>query len=92
MSENKVIRIIIASTVGAVLLLVILLSIMVYQMIAIDAKQKDLLALNAKISEYKALIKEGEDTIEVRSTKQWIEREARKLGYIFDGDKIFPVE
>lgn len=92
MSENKVIRLIIAATVGAVMLLVILLSIMVYQMVAIDTKQKDLAALNAKINEYKLLIEQGEDTIEVRSTYQWIEREARKLGYMFDGDKIFPAE
>ena len=92
MSENKVIRLIIAATVGAVMLLVILLSIMVYQMVAINTKQKDLEALNAKINEYKLLIEQGEDTIEVRSTYQWIEREARKLGYMFDGDKIFPAE
>ena len=92
MSENKLVRLIVAGTVGAVLLLVILLSVMVYQMVAINAKQKDLAALNAKISEYKLLIEQGEDTIEARSSKQWIEREARKLGYIFDGDKIFPGE
>ena len=78
-----------AITVGAVMLLVILLSVMINQLISIDVKQKELAKLNEKIAEYKTLIERGEDTIEVRSTRQWIIREARQLGYIFDGDNIY---
>ena len=89
MTDSKLKRLIVAITVGAVMLLVILLSVMIYQLIAIGNKQKELAQLNAKIEEYKTLIENGEDTLEVRSTRQWIIREARQLGYIFDGDNIY---
>ncbi len=61
-------------------------------MIAINVKEKNLAELDAKIQEYKVLTEKGEDTLEVRSTRQWIIREARQLGYVFDGDKIYPEE
>ena len=89
MTDSKLKRLIVAITVGAVMLLVILLSVMIYQLIALGNKQKELAELNSKIEEYKTLIENGEDTLEVRSTRQWIIREARQLGYIFDGDNIY---
>ena len=90
MTESKLKRMIVALTVGAVLLLVCLLSVMIYQLIAIGKQERELSELNAKIEQYTQMIKDGEDTLEVRSTRQWIIREARQLGYIFDGDKIYP--
>ena len=90
MTESKAKRMIVALTVGAVLLLVCLLSVMIYQLIAIGKQEKDLADINAKIELYHQMIEDGEDTLEVRSTRQWIIREARQLGYIFDGDKIYP--
>lgn len=90
MTESKAKRLIVAITVGAVMLLVVLVSIWVYQLIAIGVKERNLAILDEKILEYKVLIENGEDTIEVRSTRQWIIREARQLGYVFDGDKIYP--
>lgn len=90
MTESKLKRMIVALTVGAVLLLVCLLSVMIYQLIAIGKQERKLSELNAKIEQYTQMIKDGEDTLEVRSTRQWIIREARQLGYIFDGDKIYP--
>jgi cell division protein FtsL len=90
MTESKLKRMIVALTVGAVLLLVCLLSVMVYQLVAIGKQEKELSELNAKIEQYRQMIEDGEDTLEVRSTRQWIIREARQLGYIFDGDKIYP--
>lgn len=92
MTESKAKRLIVAVTVGAVMLLVMLMSIWVYQLIAINVKEKNLAELDAKIQEYKVLTEKGEDTLEVRSTRQWIIREARQLGYVFDGDKIYPEE
>ncbi len=90
MTESKAKRLIVALTVGAVLLLVCLLSVWIYQLVAINLKEKQLAEINAEIEIYQELIKEGENTIEVRSSRQWIIREARQLGYYFDGDKLYP--
>lgn len=81
MTEEKAKRVIIATTVGAVLLLVILLAIMAYQMISIRVKENRIANLKSQIVKYETLIESGEETIEIRSMREWIEREARKLGY-----------
>ena len=89
MTESKIKRLIVAATVGAVLLIVILLTIMVYQLISASVEKKRIDELDAKILEYRALIEEGEETKEARSMRWWIEREARELGYVYDGDKNY---
>ena len=83
MTETKAKKMIVATTVGAVLLLVILLSIMVYQMISIKTEEARLSHLKDQIKQYERLIEKGEETIEIRQMKEWIEREARKLGYSY---------
>lgn len=80
MTEQKTKRMIVALTAGAVLLLVTLLSIMVYQMIAIKVEKNRIEYFNQKTAEYIELKKQGEETIQMRSMREWIEREARKLG------------
>ena len=88
MTETKAKRLIVASTVGAVLLLFILVSIMVYQMITINVKKNRIEYLESQIAKYERLTEEGEQTYQTRSMREWIEREARKLGYkySFDGE------
>lgn len=86
MTEEKAKRVIVASTVGAVLLMVILIIVMVYQLIAMGSEKSRINALETKIAEYNQLIAEGEETKEIRSMRWWIEREARELGYVYDGD------
>lgn len=81
MTEEKTKRVIVATTVGAVLLLVIMLAIMVYQIIAIQVKKNRIEYLESQIAKYDELIEDGEQTIEVRSLEEWIIREARRLGY-----------
>lgn len=81
MTEEKAKRVIVATTVGAVLLLVILLAIMAYQMISIKVKEERISHLKGQILKYEQLIEQGEETVEIRSMREWIEREARKLGY-----------
>ena len=88
MTEAKVKRMIVALTVGAVFLLVTLLSIMVYQMISIKVMNDTIDDYNAKKAEYNRLIKQGEETIEQRSMREWIEREAKRLNYRYPGQKI----
>ena len=86
MTEEKAKRLIIAGTVGAVLLAVILLVVMLYQIIFIGVERGRIKELEEKIAEYERLISEGEDTLEVRNLKWWIEREARELGYVYKDD------
>ena len=88
MNESKAKRLIIATTVGAVLLVVILLAVLIYQMIAIGVENRRIADLNAKIAECDRLIEEGVDVKNARSQRDWIIYEARKLGYIFEGDSI----
>lgn len=86
MTEEKAKKIIVASTVGAVLLLFILVSVMVYGIIALNHERQKGRELEQKITEYNRLIKEGEDTLEARSLRAWIEMRARELGYVFESD------
>ena len=83
MTEEKAKKVIVATTVGAILLLFILISIMVYQMISIKVEKNRIKYLENQILKYEALIDSGEETIEIRKMKEWIEREARKLGYSY---------
>ncbi len=80
MTEEKAKRLIISTTVGAILLLFVLISVMVYQLIAIRVENNKKVELENKIIEYNRLIESGEDTLEARSTKAWIVMRARELG------------
>lgn len=88
MTESKFKRIIVASTVGAVLLLLVLVAVMVYQLISIGVENKRIREYETKIAEYNALIEQGVDVKNARMERDWIIYEARKLGYIFEGDSI----
>ena len=88
MTEEKFKNTVIAVTVGAVLLIVILVSVMLYQLIAINVANRRLEELNAEIEKYKILREDEEKIIEARSSYWWIVQRARELGYIFDGDNI----
>lgn len=91
MTETKFKKLVVAITAGAVILLIFLVSIMVYQLISIKVERDALNELTATIQEYKELIVEGNDTLEARKTYSFIENAARKLGYYFDGDKIYKI-
>ena len=85
MTDAKIKRLIVAITVGAVLLVVMLTSILLYQLININSERKARAELNEKIVYYEQLIEEGEDTFEIRSLRWWIERRAMELGYEYKG-------
>lgn len=89
MKEEKAKRLIVAGTVGAVLLLLILVLVMVYQLISIGVKKQKEAELDAKIAEYKRLIEEEGETEEAVSSYWWIVQRSKELGYVFDGDKIY---
>ena len=78
MSEEKTKRRIIALTVGAVLFLFILLSVMVYQLISIKIHRENVAELDREIAKYEKIIEDGENTYEARKQWAWIEFRARE--------------
>lgn len=88
MPESKAKRIIIATTVGAVLLVVILLFVMIYQLVTMSNYKKDIAELEKAIAEYNQMIEDGEQELEAKSKLLWIEREAKKLGYRYQDEII----
>jgi len=92
MEQDKAKRIKTALIVGAVMLLVILVSVLIYQLVAITNGQRQLNELNEKIAYYKEIVDDSEKTLEARETKEWIEARARELGYYFDGDKLYELK
>lgn len=87
MPEEKLKKLIVSSVVTAVLLLFILLSIMVYQMIAIKNERKRIDAYDQKIQELETEIAktEGEINLWLSDWKQ--EERQRELGWTYPEDK-----
>ena len=56
MQENEFKKVVVSLTIGAVLLLVILLSVMVYQLISIAVLKKQEAELEAAIQQYEVMI------------------------------------
>ena len=88
MDQSKFRKIVIASTVTAVILLVTLLSVMVYQLVSIFTYKNAIAELEREIAAYEQMIDETGDTIETRSKRWWIELRARELGYIYSFEEI----
>lgn len=86
MNENKFKKLVVSSTIGAVLLLFILLVVMVYQLIAISVEQKNIAHLEAEIVRLTELKENGEDVYEIRQLEDWVVRRAYELGYVFESD------
>ena len=86
MSEEKTKRLIVASTVGAVILAFVLVVVMCYQLIAIGVYNNKIAQINAQIAECDRLIELGVNVKEEMAEREWLITEARKLGYIFPGD------
>ena len=86
MNESKFKRLVVAITAGAVMLLIFLLIIMIYQLIAISAERAEERELRAVVEQYMALTEEQQNTLDARTSRQWIERRARELGYVYKED------
>ena len=75
-------------TAGAVLLIVMLTSILVYQLISMKVEERRISELEAKIAEYNQMIEESQGIYDARTEvdKQklytWIYWRAKELGYI----------
>lgn len=87
MPQEKLKKLIVSSVVTAVLLLFILLSIMVYQMVAIKNTRKQIDALNTQISELEEEKEQTQDKIELWLSDWKIEERQRELGWVYEQDK-----
>ncbi len=88
MDESKAKRLIIAGTVGAVILAVILLSVMMYQLIAIGVKNNRIDYYKEQIEILDKRIEGNKEDLAAIKEREWIIYEARKLGYYFEGDNL----
>ena len=89
MNEEKFKRKVVAITVGAVLLIVILLSVLVFQLVSIGVEVKKQKELDAAIAEYNLLKEEAGKELEAYDSYWWIVQRARELGYSFDGEHLY---
>ena len=87
MEEQKLRKIIAVSVSAAVILLVILISVMVYQMVMLRAGQKNVEALNAEIAMLEDQKEDLERRIDVWQTDWKIDERARELGWLYDYTK-----
>ena len=87
MEEQKLRKIIAVSVSAAVILLVILISVMVYQMVMLRAGQKNVEALNAEIAMLEDQKEDLERRIDVWQTDWKIDERARELGWLYDNTK-----
>ena len=85
-ADGKFRRIVVALTVGAVVLLSLLVILMCYQMIKIGVERGKKAELNAKIAELTELTGEKDKELEYLRTEKAIERLARELGYHYADD------
>lgn len=85
-SEARFERRVVAFTVGAVVLLALLIVLMCYQLIAIGVKNNKISQLKADIAALEQEYEKGEDTLEIRRRAAYIERRARELGYRYADD------
>lgn len=81
MKIDKLKRIAASVTAAAVLLLVILLSIMVYQIVYIKAKEREINALESEIERLEKQNEQTEDNIEIWLSEWKIKERARELNY-----------
>ena len=86
-SDEKFERRVVAFTVGAVVLLAILIVLMCYQLIKIGVQHNRVNTLKADIAALEQQYEKGEDTLEIRRKAAYIEMRARELGYRYADDK-----
>lgn len=81
MEERRTRNLVTASVATAVVFLVILMTVLVFQMIALGRVKKQQVALDELIAEYEERSEYYEQEIELWNERWKIIQEARKLGY-----------
>ncbi len=86
LTEEKTKKLVAAGTVGAVLLLSILVMLLIYQVSSMIHYKTRIDHYNEQIAYYEQLIEKGESEKETFMLRKWIEREARALGLVYEDD------
>ena len=89
MKEEKLKKIVTASTVAGVLLAIILVSVIVYQLISLTLLKNRKNELINQIQQYDTTINTTQDEIEKNSAYWYIEQKAREYGMIYEDDEKF---
>ena len=87
MEEQKLKKIIAVSVSAAVILLVVLIAVMVYQMILLGNGKKNVERLNAEIQTLEEQKEDLKKQIDIWQTDWKIDERARELGWLYDYTK-----
>ncbi len=87
MNELKKNKIIVASTVGAVLLVLILTFILTFQIVSIVIAKNQLKEYKLAEQEYLETIEQAELTLNERQGETWVVMRAKELGYKLPGSR-----
>ncbi len=90
MTEEKQKRVTVAATVAATVLLFVVLAVLIFQIISISVKKREIAQLDAEIAVYEEMIKEGKDELELNKQRWVIEQKARALGYKYKYEITLP--
>ena len=89
MKEEKLKKIVTASTVVGVLFAIILVSVIIFQLISLTVLKNKKAKLENQIEYYNTIIDETQDEIEKNSAYWYIEQKAREYGMIYEDDEKF---
>ena len=87
MEEQKLKKIIAVSVSAAVILLVVLIAVMVYQMVLLGNGKKNVENLNAEIEMLEEQKEDLKKQIDIWQTDWKIDERARELGWLYDYTK-----
>lgn len=88
MTQEKQKKLIVSVTVGAIILLLVLVAMLTVILVKKSNMQKDIQILESKCDELQQLIDENAEIGKIMETKAWIEQYAREHGYYYDGDIV----
>lgn len=87
MEEQKLRKIIAAGVSTAIILLVTLVFVMIYQMVLLSNGQKNVERLNSEIAQLESEKEDMRNRIEIWQTDWKIDERARELGWLYDYTK-----
>lgn len=83
MTEEKKSRLVAAGTAMSVIVLVVLLTIMIFQLVTMSAKNREIRKLESQMQQLKAEIKKDNEDADLWLQEWKIKERARQIGYEF---------
>ena len=85
MTEEKKARLVAAGTAMSVIVLVVLLTIMIFQLVTMSAKNREIRELQNQMRQLEAEIEKGNEDADLWLQEWKIKERARQIGYEFKG-------